>query len=269
MLGQFLEQLFPHSRALISGFGAGIMVAAYFSWFFGYLGGQPQLTTRFMAISNRKEAQKGKIIGIVWTILAYTGAILVGYLGIALLGPGALDDNEKIMPTVISELFNPLFASVLIIGILAAIISTANSLLILSATELSDNIIKPLRKGHLNPNHALKQSRWTTAFLAVVAFFIAYFSPSKIIYGIVSIVWAGIGGTFSVIILFALFWKNFKSKAALYSILFGLLFTIVWVILGFEKIVPSRLLTFPLTTLFAITINYLVKENVAESNPYS
>ncbi len=260
-LYSLLSSIFPNSLSLVTGLGAGIMVVSYFSWFFGYLGGQPQLTTRFMAIADKKQSINGRNIGIIWTILAYTGAILVGYIGIAIFGPNALSDHEKIMPTVIYTLFHPLIASFLIMGILAAIISTANSLLILSATELSDNIIIPWKQSKLHEVNSLKISRWITAFLAIVALILAYFSPTKIIYSIVSIVWAGIGGTYSVVILYTLFWKKFHARAALIAIIFGLSFTILWVVTGGEKVLPTRLLTFPLTALIGWIVTRISREN--------
>ena len=129
--------------------GTGIIIAGAFSWFFGYLGGQPQLTMRFMAIKNPKQAKQARNIGVAWTIVAYIGALMIGWIGIAMFGPNGLKDQETVMPEVITTLFHPIVAGILITGVLAAVISTANSLLILSATELSENLIKPLRGSHL------------------------------------------------------------------------------------------------------------------------
>jgi len=117
----------------------------YFHWFFGYLGGQPQLSMRFMAITDAKQAKIARNIGVIWTIVAYIGALMIGWIGIALFGPSGLTDQETVMPEVLTTIFHPVIAGILITGVLAAIISTANSLLILSATELSENIIKPLK----------------------------------------------------------------------------------------------------------------------------
>jgi sodium/proline symporter len=257
-LYQFLTGIFPNAQNLVVGVGAGIIIAASFSWFFGYMGGQPQLTTRFMAISNKKQAIHGRNIGIVWTVIAYTGAIMMGFIGLAIFGPGGLPDQEKVMPAVLTTVFPPVVAGILISGILAAIISTANSLLILSATELSENIVKPLRSKMLTNVQSLVQSRYVTAILSVIALVLAYLSPSKLIFTIVSFVWAGIGGTFSIVILFTLFWKRFHGRAALITIIFGLGFTIFWVLSGLEKVVPSRLLTFPFAGIMAVLATFLV-----------
>lgn len=246
---------------VVKGLGTGIIIAGAFSWFFGYLGGQPQLSMRFMAISNEKQAKQVRNIGIVWTIIAYIGALMIGWIGIAIFGPTGLKDQETVMPEVLTTLFNPFIAGILITGVLAAIISTANSLLILSATELSENLIKPLRNSAKDPKNALLQSRIITALLSVIALVLAYFSPSDLIYTIVGYVWAGIGSTFSIVILFTLFWKRYHGKAALLTIISGLLFTIIWISTGMDKIITSRILTFVVAGVVAVVSTYALKKD--------
>ena len=216
------------------GFGAGLLITGGFSWFFGYLGGQPQLSVRFMAIKNSRQAKKARNIGIAWTILAYIGALMIGWIGLAIFGPAGLSDPEYVMPSVILKLFPPVIAGLLITGAIAAIVSTADSLLILSATELSESIVKKTRTV-ISPEKTLRRHRITTALLAVVALALSYFSPSNLIFTIVSYVWAGIGCTFSVVVLLTLFWKRFHGRAAIITIISGMLFTIIWISGGFEQ----------------------------------
>jgi len=258
VLFAWLYSMFPNSINIVKGLGTGIVIASAFSWFFGYLGGQPQLSMRFMAIENAKQAKQARNIGVVWTIVAYIGALMIGWIGIAIFGPKGLEDQETVMPEVLVTLFNPIIAGILITGVLAAVISTANSLLILSATELSENLIKPLRRKSVSPEKALKQSRIITGLLAVVALFLAYFSPSNLIYAIVGYVWAGIGSTFSVVILFTLFWKRFHGIAALLTIITGLLFTIIWISTGMDKIITARILTFFVSAFVAIVVTLII-----------
>jgi sodium/proline symporter len=213
---------------------------------------------RFMAISDAKQAKHARNIGVVWTIIAYIGALMIGWIGIAMFGPQGLEDQETVMPEVLTTLFNPLLAGILITGVLAAIISTANSLLILSATELSENLIKPLRSKQDGKANILLQSRLITALLAVVALILAYFSPSDLIYTIVGYVWAGIGSTFSIVILLTLFWKRFHGIPALLTIITGLAFTVIWISTGMDKIVSARLLTFIVAGIVAIAGTYLI-----------
>lgn len=241
-----------------SGFAAGIVIAGGFSWFFGYLGGQPQLSMRFMAIGDAKQAKQARNIGIIWTVIAYIGALCLGWIGLAIFGPNGLEDAEFVMPAVILKLFPPAIAALLITGAIAAMTSTANSLLILSSTELSDNIINPLFK--LDKKKALSRSRMITALLAVIALGLAYISPSKVIFTLVSYVWAGIGGTFSVVILLSLFWKRYHGKAALLTIIVGMLFTIVWISTGMDKVITARILTFFVAGLTAVISTFAFKK---------
>jgi sodium/proline symporter len=240
-----------------SGFAAGVVIVGGFSWFFGYLGGQPQLSMRFMAIKNPVQAKKGRNIGIAWTIVAYIGALSIGWIGLALFGPNGLADREYVMPAVMLKLFPPAIAAILITGAIAAMISTADSLLILSSTELSENLIKPVLKS--KAKSGLMQSRIVTAVLAIIALVLAYLSPSRLIFTIVGYVWAGVGGTFSIVILFTLFWKRFHGKAALITIVAGMIFTILWISTGMDKVITARVMTFLVAGIVGIISTYGLK----------
>ena len=239
-----------------SGFGAGLLIMAGFSWFFGYLGGQPQLSIRFMAIKNPAQAKKARNIGIAWTLIAYLGALTIGWIGLAIFGPNTLTDQEHILPLVLLKLFPPAIAAVLITGAIAAMISTADSLLILAASELSENLIKPISKNRKEVN-SLRQSRWITAAFAAIALFLAYLFPTKLIFTVVGYVWAGIGGTFSIVILFTLFWKRYHGKAVIATMISGLLFTVLWSVTGMNAIITSRLLTFFVAGIVAVVATYI------------
>ena len=246
------------------GFASGVMIFAGFSWFFGYLGGQPQLTTRFMSIKDQKQARRARNVGIAWTLIAYVGALSLGWIGIALFGPDGLKDQEFVMPMVLLKIFPPAIAGVLITGAIAAMISTADSLLILSATELADNIIGSKIE---DKQKKLLISRIATASLAVIALGIAFVVPTKLIFTLVSYVWAGIGGTFSVVILFSLFWKKFSGKAAVITILTGVTFTIVWISTGMDEKLSSRVLTFLVAAVVAVIFTYIFpKEKLSDAD---
>ncbi len=238
----------------VDGFASGVMIFTGFSWFFGYLGGQPQLTTRFMSIKNHKQAKQARNVGIAWTLIAYVGALCLGWIGIALFGPEGLKDQEFVMPMVLLKIFPPVIAGLLITGAIAAMISTADSLLILSATELSNNILMSKSK---DKKKRLLVSRISTALLAVIALILAFIAPSKLIYTLVSYVWAGIGGTFSVVILLSLFWKKFNGTAAIITIISGVSFTIIWISSGLDQKITSRVLTFFVALIVAVLSTYI------------
>ncbi len=247
-----------------SGFAAGVVIMAGFSWFFGYLGGQPQLSIRFMATKNTREIKRGRNIGIAWTVFAYIGALSLGWIGLAIFGPNGLQDQEYVMPAVMLKIFPPALAGLLITGAIAAMISTADSLLILSSTELSQNLLKPMKKDK-NGKQTLNRSRIVTAILALIALGLSYISPSKLIFTIVSYVWAGIGCTFSVVILLTLCWKRFHGKAVLVTIITGMVFTIVWSVTGMEAKLTSRIATFIAAGLAAVISTYLLPKSSSNS----
>ena len=226
----------------VSGFAAGTMIIGGLSWFFGYLGGMPQLSMRFMAIRDAEQAKKARNIGIVWTIFAYIGALSIGWIGLALFGPQGLADQEYVMPAVMMEIFPPAIASILITGAIAAMISTADSLLILSASELSENLLDNRKKSPIK--NKLNRSRIVTAILAAVALAVAYFSSSNLIFELVGYVWAGIGSTFSIVILYSLFWSKYHGRAAIITILAGIISWVIWIAAGLENTISSRISVF-------------------------
>jgi sodium/proline symporter len=246
-----------------SGFSLGVLIMGGLSWFFGYLGGQPQLSTRFMAIKSPGQARKARNVGMVWTVFAYIGALAIGWIGIAIFGPDGLEDQEFVMPLVLLEIFPPAIAAILITGAIAAMISTADSLLILSATELSENMLGKGKKR--SSRSSLLNSRLVTAVLAVVALVLAYFSPSDLIYTLVGYVWAGIGGPFSIVILFTLFWKRFHGRAALLTIITGLVFTILWITFGMEEYLTSRITSFLASGIIAVLATFFVPKGAAKA----
>lgn len=243
----------------LTGFAAFTVIVGEGSWMFGFLGGLPQLATRFMAIKDDREARVGRNIGILWSLGAYIGAPLIGLLGIAIFGPTGLEDPEMVTPAVFLKVFHPAVAALFLTGAIAAMLSTADSLLVLSSTELAENIIIPKlsKTRKIDGKAVLKISRLATAGVAVGAIIAAYFVPTKLINTVVGYAWAGIGSTFSVVILGALFSKRFNSKAAFATMVTGVFFTVFWNIMGYEKsIISARAMTFfvSCTVAFIVTL---------------
>lgn len=235
---------------------AGVMGG--FAYFFGYLGGTPQLTMRFMAIKDYKNTIKGRNIGIIWTLIAYFGASSIGWLGIALWGPSGLSDPEAVFPMVMLEFFHPILAALFIVAAFAALISTADSLLVLASTEFSENIMKRFFFKENDPKKALFFSRCMTAVMAILALGAAKIVPSNLIFNIVGYVWSGIGNPFSVVVLLTLFWKRFSSKAAFAVICSGMPFTIFWIISGLDaKIISSLFMTFFVCLIIGCVGSYI------------
>src|SRR5690606_4208286 len=130
----------------LTGFAIGVLFFNNFSWFFGFLGGQPQLSSRFMALKNDKEAKQGTIVATIWTILAYGGAFMIGITAITMYDQGSFTDVETILPTMTMQLFPTWLAGILLAGVLAAIISTANSQLLVITSSVTEDILNKTLK---------------------------------------------------------------------------------------------------------------------------
>jgi sodium/proline symporter len=239
-----------------TGFALGVLFFNNFSWFFGYLGGQPQLSSRFMALKDKKEAKQATTIAIIWTILAYTGAFLIGLAAIAMYSQGSFADVEIILPTMIMDLFPPWIAGILMAGIMAAIITTADSQLLVITSSVSEDIFNKALGKKLSDKQLVKVSKITVLISGLIGMFIALFSDS-LVYLIVSWAWSGVGGTLSPAILLTFFWKRYSSTGVIATILSGFIFTVLWISTPLDQIITSRFSTFFIAAAFGIVFSLL------------
>ena len=248
-----------------TGFALGVLFFNNFSWFFGYLGGQPQLSARFMALKNEKEAKQGTTVAIIWTILAYTGAFLIGLAAIAMYSQGAFADVETILPVMIMDLLPPWIAGLLLAGILAAIITTANSQLLVVTGSVSEDIINRALGINLTDRQLVWVSKITILVSGALGMLIALTSDS-LVYLIVSWAWAGVGCTLSPAILMTFFWKRYSSTGVIATIVSGFVFTVLWISTPLDSIITSRFSTFFIAAFFGILFSLLFpdkKEDMA------
>ncbi|MBP2079246.1 sodium/proline symporter [Oceanobacillus polygoni] len=248
----------------LTGFSLGVLFFNNFSWFFGFLGGQPQLSVRFMALKNNKEANQGSIVAIIWTFLAYGGAFLIGLAAIAMYDQGSFADVETLLPTMVLQLMPPWLAGLLLAGVLAAIITTANSQLLVVTSSVTEDIIHKALGLKISDRQLVWLSRLSVAFFGLVGMIIALVSES-LVYLIVSWAWAGVGCTLSPAILMTFFWKRYSSAGVIATILSGLISTIIWISTPLEEMVTSRFTTFFIAAFFGIIFSLLIpdkKENI-------
>lgn len=238
----------------LSGFAIGVLFFNNFSWFFGFLGGQPQLSARFMALKNEKEANQGTIVATVWTILAYVGAFSIGIAGIALYNQGSFSDVETMMPTMVLELMPPWIAGIILAGVLAAINSTANSQIMVITSSITEDIVHKTLKLRLTDKQLILLSRISIIIIALVGMVIALVSDS-LVYLVVSWAWAGIGCTLSPAILMTFFWKRYSSIGVIATIISGFVSTVLWISTPLESIITSRFTTFFIAAFFGIVFS--------------
>jgi sodium/proline symporter len=235
------------------GFAAGTLIFNNFSWFFGYLGGQPQLDARWMAMRTDRDVKIGAAIAITWTLLAYAGAITLGIAAIALFGTGVVPDPEQILPFMLLKLMPPWLAGILLAGAVAAMMSTADSQLLIATSSISEDIVhKALHKDY-DDRKLVMISRVTILVVGVIALVMAFTSKS-LIYTIVGWAWAGIGCSFAPAVILSFFWKRFSARGVIASLVSGFVTTVVWMTTGLDALFTARAATFIVAFVCAVLV---------------
>lgn len=208
-------------------------IISQLAWGLGYCG-MPHILVRFMAVKDEKELKKSKGIAILWVALSLCFACVIGVIGRAYLYPVILEGGaeEKVFIEMIIKLFTqdmrlPIIAGLFLCGILAAIMSTADSQLLVSASSVAEDIVRGVVKKDASDKTVLRISRITVLIIAVLAYIIAL-NPNSSIMGLVSNAWAGLGAAFGPTVLLSLFWKRTNFQGAVAGILSGALTVIAW-----------------------------------------
>jgi sodium/proline symporter len=239
-----------------TGFAVGTLVVNNFSWFFGYLGGQPQLDARWMAMRSDREVKIGARIAITWTVLAYVGAITLGLAAITLYGQNAVADPEQILPFMLVELMPPWLAGILLAGAVAAMMSTADSQLLIATSSISEDVIHKALNKKLDDKALVVISRIVILVVGVVALILAFTSKS-LIYTIVHFAWAGIGCSFSPAVILTFFWKRFSARGVIASLVSGFAVTVLWMITGWDTVIAATAVTFVVAFVCAVAVTLL------------
>ncbi len=209
-----------------TGWAAISIVIGGLSWGFGYMG-QPHLVTRFMSIKNPEKIKVSRRIAITWAIPAFSGAVLIGLIGIALYGQGYFSDVEQIMPQLANDFLPTWLAGIFISGAIAAMMSTADSqLLVISSSVIEDFYHKTLGKD-VSDKILLNLSRIVTVTVGLIGFLIAITSD-KLVFTLVSYAWAGLGASFGPSLLLMLKWKKTTKQGVLAGMIIGAVSTIIW-----------------------------------------
>ncbi|MDO4166812.1 MAG: sodium/proline symporter PutP [Eubacteriales bacterium] len=208
-----------------------VEILSQLAWGLGYCG-MPHILVRFMAIKSEKEVTKSSAIAIVWCFLSLVAACFIGIIGRAYLAPEVLTDTEGVFIQLIERVFTkniaaPFIGGIFLCGILAAIMSTADSQLLVCASSVSKDIFKNLIKRDADDKTVLNTSRITVLVVAVLAFLIAW-NPNSSIMGLVSDAWAGLGAAFGPAVVCALFWKRTNLPGTVAGIVSGGLTVIIW-----------------------------------------
>jgi len=202
-------------KVVLGGLGIGL----------GYMG-QPHLLARFMAIRDPDRLRQGTAIALVWAVLSFSGAVLVGTVGI-LHFQQTPADQEQVMPMLASALLPAWLAGIAISGAIAAMMSTADSQLLVTTSALSEDIYHRMIRPEAPEKRLLFLSRLGTVLVGAAAFFLAI-RAEALVYDLVLYAWAGLGASFGPVLLLSLWWKGVTRQGALAGMLTGMATVLLW-----------------------------------------
>jgi SSS family solute:Na+ symporter len=228
-----LEAVDPQFLSL----GQGLTFIGFLSavtWGLGYFG-QPHIIVRFMAVRSVKDVATARNIGLGWMLISLIGAIGVGILGRAFIeGQGlTLDDPETIFIVLADMLFHPLITGFLLAALLAAIMSTISSQLLVSSSSLTEDFYRLFLRKQASEREIVNVGRICVALVALAAIVIAG-DPDSQVLGLVSNAWAGFGAAFGPLILLSLTWDRMTGAGAVAGLVTGAAVVGLWIALGWN-----------------------------------
>ncbi|MGN0601927.1 MAG: sodium/proline symporter PutP [Oscillospiraceae bacterium] len=213
-----------------------IKIVSTLAWGLGYFG-MPHILLRFMAIKDSKKIKTSRRVASIWVVISLTVAVIIGIIGLGMSNTGAIEslsgsDSETIIVRISSYLgtfgiIPALIAGVILAGILASTMSTADSQLLAASSSVSENIIHKVFKINLTEKASMIIARLTLVIIAVIGVIIAW-DPNSSVFKIVSFAWAGFGATFGPVMLASLFWKRSNKWGAMAGMLVGGIVVFVW-----------------------------------------
>lgn len=231
-----LKKLSPSHLDIFSG-QTFLGIVGLMAWGFGYFG-QPHIIVRFMAIRSSKELDSARRIGISWMIIGLLGAVASGLLGYIYFNTQAspLKDPETVFLKLGDALFHPFFIGIIVSAVLAAIMSTISSQLLVSSSSVTKDFILAFYKKEVSNEAQVKIGRFAVVGVGIVASLIAFTSGDSVL-GAVGYAWAGFGAAFGPVILASLYWKEMNALGALAGMVSGGVTVILWKNLGLGSMV--------------------------------
>lgn len=217
------------------------------AWGLGYFG-QPHILARFQGIRSAADVPRARRIAIAWVVLTLVGAILTGLAGIALLDPPLVGaEREKVFIQLVNLLFNPWIAGICLAAILAAIMSTADSQLLVSSAAFTEDFYRRRLRSNAGPRELVAVGRLSVLLLAGLAFGLAL-DPEAQVLDLVGYAWAGFGAAFGPALILSLYWPRMTGRGALGGVLTGGLTVLIWKqldggIFDLYELVPGFLLS--------------------------
>ncbi|NQZ86235.1 MAG: sodium/proline symporter PutP [Colwellia sp.] len=228
VMNETVNSLDAEKFNMFSGVSALAIVSAM-AWGLGYFG-QPHIIVRFMAIRSVKDLPVARRIGMTWMIVSICGAMATGFAGIAYVAKTGtvLTDPETIFVLFSQVLFHPLIAGFLLAAILAAIMSTISSQLLVTSSSLTGDFYQAFLNKDATDKQLVFVGRLSVLLVAIIAIFLAYDRDSSIL-TLVSNAWAGFGAAFGPLVILSLYWKKMNKQGALAGMLTGAFTVLFWI----------------------------------------
>lgn len=205
------------------------------TWGLGYFG-QPHIIVRFMAIRTVGEVSKARNIGMTWMGISLIGAVCVGVFGRAYAERNGLnvEDSETIFIVLADLLFHPLVTGFLFAALLAAIMSTISSQLLVASSSLTEDFYRLFLRKEAGDGESVMVGRVCVLIVGLIAAFIAR-DPESQVLGLVSNAWAGFGAAFGPLIILSLMWPRMSGTGAVAGLVSGAVTVLVWISLGWNN----------------------------------
>ncbi|EPC01346.1 proline:sodium symporter [Litchfieldella anticariensis FP35 = DSM 16096] len=236
------------------------------AWGLGYFG-QPHILARFAAIRSENDIPTARRIAVSWSGLCLICAMAVGLLGSVYMARD-LGDGETIFMVMVNAIFHPVIAGVLLAAILAAVMSTADSQLLVSSSALTDDFYKALLRKDASQNELVWVGRFAVIAIAIIAYLLAL-NPDSTVLGLVSYAWAGFGAAFGPALVMALFWRRMNTWGALAGIIVGGVTVVAWAelsggIFDLYEIVPGVIFAYIAIVVVSLATSDVSSEITAE-----
>lgn len=213
-----------------------LTIVSVLAWGLGYCG-MPHILLRFMAIEDKEKLTLSRRVASIWVVISMAIAVSIGIVGYAMTKANAIPFLEgSTSETIIVRIADLLsqqgmlaafVAGIILAGILAATMSTADSQLLAASSSVSQNLLRGFFKVNISEKTAMTIARITVIVISIIAIFLAR-DPNSSVFGIVSFAWAGFGASFGPVVVFALFWKRSNKYGALAGMIAGGVMVFVW-----------------------------------------
>ncbi|MEH7230442.1 sodium/proline symporter PutP [Bacillus safensis] len=258
---QDIQQIDPKLLDIFRGTSV-IGIISFLAWGLGYFG-QPHIIVRFMAITSVKDLKPARRIGMSWMIISVIGSLSVGLVGVAYVHETGMNlaDPETIFIVFSKVLFHPYITGFLLSAILAAIMSSISSQLLVTASAMTEDLYRTFFRKTASDKELVMIGRMSVLVVAVIALCLSL-NPSDTILDLVGYAWAGFGSSFGPVILLCLYWKRMNHHGALVGMIVGAVVVLTWITTGLNhatgiyEMIPG----FTLSGLAAIIVSLMTSK---------